>query len=328
MHEQPLVSIIIPTYNRAHLIGETLDSVLAQTYTNWECIVVDDVSTDATDEVLVEYVAKDSRFQYHHRPKDRPKGANACRNYGFELSKGEYVNWFDSDDLMLPDKIRKQLSCLIDSNFDFSVCQTLIYDRNQDKVLGLRKENIRSNNAFEDYILFNIFWTTIAPLWRKTFLEENRFVFDESLQQSQEYDFHVGVLASSVNYYVIDEPLNYLVDHLDNMSKPKNSSKPKVWSNMKVRAKILKAYHPRLSKKTKHTVFNQMLTIYCDHHTRFGYQLFFRNFKQTLNSMEYLKLNMVNKIEFQALLILSFLSFLFFGKGYLFTKPLRKRFIY
>lgn len=86
--EQPLVSIIIPTYNRAHLIGETLDSVLAQIYTNWECIVVDDGSTDSTAELLAFYVEKDSRFQYHHRPKDRLKGANACRNYGFELSRG------------------------------------------------------------------------------------------------------------------------------------------------------------------------------------------------------------------------------------------------
>ena len=73
MQEHPLVSIIILTYNRAHLIGETLDSVLAQTYTHWECIVVDDGSTDATDEVLATYVEKDSRFQYHHRPKDRQK---------------------------------------------------------------------------------------------------------------------------------------------------------------------------------------------------------------------------------------------------------------
>ncbi len=85
--QTPLVSIIIiiiiPTYNRAHLIGETLDSILAQTYTNWECIVVDDGSTDETDSLLAAYCAKDKRFQYQHRLSDRPKGANACRNYRF-----------------------------------------------------------------------------------------------------------------------------------------------------------------------------------------------------------------------------------------------------
>ncbi|MEC7784130.1 MAG: glycosyltransferase family 2 protein [Bacteroidota bacterium] len=112
MQGNPLVSIIIPTYNRAHLIGETLDSVLAQTYTHWECIVVDDGSTDGTDEVLATYVEKDSRFQYHHRPKDRPKGANVCRNYGFELSKGKYIQWLDSDDLIGQEKIDEQVTIL------------------------------------------------------------------------------------------------------------------------------------------------------------------------------------------------------------------------
>src|SRR5690554_1580908 len=100
MNNLPLVSIIIPTFNRAHLIGETLDSVLAQTYHNWECIVVDDGSTDNTDEVMAEYMARDARFQYHHRPEDRLPGGNAARNYGFEVSKGEYIQWFDDDDVM------------------------------------------------------------------------------------------------------------------------------------------------------------------------------------------------------------------------------------
>ncbi len=100
---KPLISIIIPTYNRAQIIGETLDSIIAQNYTNWECIVVDDGSTDNTQEILQNYIAKDTRFQYHQRPKDKLKGPNSCRNYGFKLSKGEFINFFDSDDFLKPD---------------------------------------------------------------------------------------------------------------------------------------------------------------------------------------------------------------------------------
>ena len=74
----PLVSIIIPTYNRAHVIGETLDSVLLQTYCNWECIVVDDGSSDNTSEILDNYCKKDTRFQYYIRPTNRKKGAGSC----------------------------------------------------------------------------------------------------------------------------------------------------------------------------------------------------------------------------------------------------------
>ena len=69
MSKNPLVSIIIPTYNRAHLIKETLDSVLTQTYTNWECIIVDDGNSDNTEEVINSYIAKDQRFKYCHRPQ-------------------------------------------------------------------------------------------------------------------------------------------------------------------------------------------------------------------------------------------------------------------
>lgn len=97
---KPTVSIIIPTYNRAHLIRETLNSIKEQAFDDWECIIVDDGSIDNTNEIVQEIVKNDSRFQYCHRPSQRPKGANSCRNFGFEMSKGIYINWFDSDDVM------------------------------------------------------------------------------------------------------------------------------------------------------------------------------------------------------------------------------------
>lgn len=90
--DNPLISIIIPTYNRSCLIGETLDSVLAQTYTNRECIVVDKGSNDNTDQLMAFYVEKEPRIQYYHQLKDRYKGVNACRNYGLEWSNGEFLH--------------------------------------------------------------------------------------------------------------------------------------------------------------------------------------------------------------------------------------------
>jgi glycosyltransferase involved in cell wall biosynthesis len=106
MSDQPLVSVIIPTYNRAHLIGETLDSVVIQTYENWECIIVDDGSSDNTDEVVGKYVKGDTRFKYYHRPEEHLQGGNGARNYGFKMSQGDYIQWFNSDDLMHPEKYK------------------------------------------------------------------------------------------------------------------------------------------------------------------------------------------------------------------------------
>jgi glycosyltransferase involved in cell wall biosynthesis len=117
MSDQPLVSIIIPTYNRAHLIGETLDSVVTQTYLNWECIIVDDGSSDNTDEVIKEYTKKDTRFKYYHRPKEHLSGGNGARNYGFKMSKGEYVNFLDSDDLFSENKIDDQVKLINKARF-------------------------------------------------------------------------------------------------------------------------------------------------------------------------------------------------------------------
>src|SRR5690606_11844101 len=150
MPKQPLVSIIIPTYNRAHLISETLDSVLAQTYTNWECIVVDDGSTDATEALLHGYMEKDSRFQYHKRPDRHLPGGNGARNYGFELSQGEYIQWFDSDDVMLPGFLDKKVE-LFKDDIDLVICSSNYVDSclsNPDTIELKIKWNL-----YKDYVL-------------------------------------------------------------------------------------------------------------------------------------------------------------------------------
>lgn len=125
-----LVSIIIPTYNRAHLISETLNSIISQTYTNWECIMVDDGSTDNTNRLIKNYCKKDHRFKYYTRPASMQKGANSCRNFGFNVSKGNYVNWFDSDDFMFPDFIKIKLDKLKNGHFDFVISKSILFENN------------------------------------------------------------------------------------------------------------------------------------------------------------------------------------------------------
>ncbi|AVR43841.1 glycosyl transferase family 2 [Christiangramia fulva] len=105
----PLVSIIIPVYNRADLISQSLESVLDQTYENWECIVIDDGSTDGTLDVVKKYATRDARFSSIKRPTGKPKGAAACRNVGLEHSSGNFIQYLDSDDLLHPEKLEKQM---------------------------------------------------------------------------------------------------------------------------------------------------------------------------------------------------------------------------
>lgn len=108
----PLVSIIIPTYNRADLLRETLLNVVAQSFTDWECIVVDDHSTDHTAQMMAQWVETDKRFKYFLKPADRPKNAAASRNIGLRHAQGKYIQFLDSDDLMHSHKLYEQIKRL------------------------------------------------------------------------------------------------------------------------------------------------------------------------------------------------------------------------
>ncbi len=213
-----IVSIIIPTYNRAHLIGETLDSVLSQTWPNWECLVIDDGSTDYTAELLEFYCEKNKRISFLHRPENRPKGANTCRNYGFELSKGKYINWFDSDDIMHPEKLEFQLNSLENSDFSYSICKTLIFKKSVSNPIGLQSEEIVSSRPKLDYLTMKIGWLTQAPLWKKEFLKNFEELFDEDLKAAQEWEFHVRMLHTESEYAVVNKVLVYTRYHGNSIS--------------------------------------------------------------------------------------------------------------
>jgi len=236
---QPLISIIIPTFNRSHLLGETLDSIIAQTYTNWECIVVDDGSTDYTQELMDFYIASNPRISYFKRPKNRLRGANACRNYGFELSKGDYINWFDDDDLMHPEKLERQLNSLENSDYNFTVCQTLVFDNKINNILGLRNPLIISDHTFYDYLTMKIGWLTQAPLWKKVFLIQNNFKFDEELQAAQEWEFHCRILNKFPEYAVLNDALVLLKKHEFSITYSQNG-KRRFWCYFQARLKVYK----------------------------------------------------------------------------------------
>ena len=114
--ETGLVSIIMPSYNTASFIEETIQSVLNQTYTNWELIIVDDCSTDNTDEVLENI--KDSRIRYFKN--DKNSGAAVSRNKALREARGQWIAYLDSDDLWMPEKLEKQIHFMETNGYAFS----------------------------------------------------------------------------------------------------------------------------------------------------------------------------------------------------------------
>ena len=114
--EADLASIIMPSYNTAPYIKETIQSVLDQTYTNWELIIVDDCSTDNTEEVLA--TINDSRIRYFKNEKN--SGAAVSRNKALREAKGQWIAFLDSDDLWMPEKLEKQINFMKKNRYSFS----------------------------------------------------------------------------------------------------------------------------------------------------------------------------------------------------------------
>lgn len=207
MDNQFLISIVIATYNRAHIIGETLESVLEQTYGGWECIVVDDGSNDTTEDVVSMFVAKDCRIRYFSRPKELPKGPNSSRNYGIQKSIGKYIVSLDSDDWLLPNHLEEKIFIFKENeNIDAVLSKTIIV--NDKKELINKEERTRiSNNLLEDFITLKISWYMHDLMWKKTFLI-NKQLYNEKLLKWLDRDFHIRRLTESPKIYLTDKYLS------------------------------------------------------------------------------------------------------------------------
>ena len=148
-----LVSIVIPTYNRAHLIGETLDSIIAQSYGNWECLIIDDHSTDGTDLLIDEYSKRDGRFQFFLKGRDVKQGAAAARNLGLRKAKGEYVQFLDSDDILASNKLEAQLTSLSSENWQtLTTCKWGVFSDIRDPInIYQDRADYRDFDDIKDY---------------------------------------------------------------------------------------------------------------------------------------------------------------------------------
>lgn len=144
------VSIITPTYNCGRFIAKTIDSVLAQTYSDWEMLIVDDCSTDNTAEVVDNY--NDSRIKYHCL--DRNSGAAVARNTALKMATGRWIAFLDSDDIWLPYKLEHQLNFMKTNNFAFSYHKYSEIDEG-DNLIGIEVGGIQKVGKFA---MFSCCW--------------------------------------------------------------------------------------------------------------------------------------------------------------------------
>ena len=129
--EKGLVSIITPCYNGAKYISETMNHVIAQTYTDWEMLIVDDGSKDSSAEIVREYMKKDTRFKLIQQPNG---GSSSARNNGIRNANGQYMALLDADDLWEPDFLEKQLAFMKEKKAICVYCSYRLIDENSQEI--------------------------------------------------------------------------------------------------------------------------------------------------------------------------------------------------
>jgi glycosyltransferase involved in cell wall biosynthesis len=189
-----IVSVIIPCYNVENYISECLDSILAQTYPSIEIICVDNNSTDNTVETIKKYSSKHSNITLLHEPM---KGAPSARNKGLFASKGEWIQFLDADDILLPSKIETQLS-LTNQNIGF-ICGSYIRKRVSGEELKVFADDAVDNKFFS--LVSNKLGITSSNLFKKNHLIELGG-WNPSLKSSQETDLMFRLIKNHVDFCV------------------------------------------------------------------------------------------------------------------------------
>lgn len=201
------VSIIIPTYLRFSLLTKTLESILNQSYLDWQCIIIDDGSDRDTINKTLEFIKNEPRFVFLKRSIDSKKGPSTCRNEGLKKANGKYVQFFDDDDFMYPNLLQEKVDYIEEKAFDVLVTPLDFFSVKENKVIS--KNKVVSNNILKSYVLGEVSWYVSGPLWRREFLSE---IFDESVQALDDWDFNlrniykhpnIGYLEKSFQRYNI-----------------------------------------------------------------------------------------------------------------------------
>lgn len=199
-HQDSLVSIIVPLFNREKLMEDCVHSILNQTHALWELIIVDDGSTDGSYEKALEYGKEDKRIKVIKR-NTTPKGAPNCRNIGFMRSEGAYVIFLDSDDLLAPFCLENRVKIFNNYNeFDFLVFPILLFQEKLDDLNKLWNIDDMQEDDILRFLKCDALWQTMGPIYKKSSLAPLHKIFDTDLNYWQDFDLHLRLILENYKY--------------------------------------------------------------------------------------------------------------------------------
>ncbi|MFP3089895.1 glycosyltransferase [Treponema sp. TIM-1] len=205
-----LVSIIVPCYNQARYLDICLESVISQTYPDWECIIVNDGSPDNTDEIAQKWCKRDSRFRYF---KKENGGVSSARNYGLKIANGDYIQFLDSDDIIANNKFELQLKLLKKNSCDIIISDhAYLINNNQIRNHSICNIDFSPSGliyGWESSFIFPIH----AALISNAFLLNYKIIFSEKLKAEEDYFFWVTCALNNAKFYYHNDILAYYRDH-------------------------------------------------------------------------------------------------------------------
>lgn len=235
----PKVSIIMPCYNSEKYIEKAIQSVLEQTYRNFELIIIDDDSTDKTWEIIEQYAKKDFRV-ICTRKSENEKGISKSMNKGIEMARGKYITRMDSDDIIIPEKILRQVQFL-DENEEYGICSVNI--AMMDNLGNIYNENVYPEQKVPSEWTF--LWTNPVPnapcMYRTSIIKGNNITFS-NLRTAEDYDF-LEKLITKTKVYMINLPLYY---YRYNEKSTYNRNRIETFKNS---LDISKKYYKEVTKK-------------------------------------------------------------------------------
>lgn len=219
------VSAIITCYQQAQYLIDALDSILNQTYKDWECIVVDNASNDNTQKIIEKYTKSDKRFRFIQLSKN--EGVSYARNSGFQEANGEFIQFLDGDDYLMPTKFENQVSFL-KKNAEIDVCYSTVYHLYEQSKKTSKFKHTPLSNPLSD-ILFNWDYSTGLTihnaLMRRNIWKKNELPFPPDYNyRYEDWIFWVLIALKKKNFHFLDVDSAYYRIHTTNfVSKPQES---------------------------------------------------------------------------------------------------------
>jgi GT2 family glycosyltransferase len=208
MNQSPKISVITPTKDRLKLLREAMDSVQAQTFADWEHLIIDDGSDDGTAEEVERCAKADPRVRYIKRTGDKA-GANVCRNLGIGASRSDLIVFLDSDDLLMPNCLSRRLEIMQrNADLDFVVFRTQVFIKVPDDLDATFSQDLIGDDLLR-FLYFENPWSITGPMWRKAALIKLGG-FDETLPSWQDIDLHIRAIATTCCYIKYFEADHYV----------------------------------------------------------------------------------------------------------------------